>query len=90
VVVSTNQGTVAGKRQSQAPLLSFRRGLISAISALCFAPLGLVVARQLVALSHKTAPWVLPAALIGTLSLSVACVLVLLPLMSRRAHKWQS
>jgi hypothetical protein len=89
-VVSTSQGTVAGKRQSQARLLSFRRGLIGAISALCFAPLGLVVGRELVALSHKTAPWVVPAALVGTLALLVACVLVLLLLMSRRAHKWQS
>jgi hypothetical protein len=90
VVVSKSQATVVVKRQTQAPLLSFRRGLIGAISGACAAALGFVVARPLVALFHKTAPWVLPVAMVGTLALVVVCVLALLPLMSRRAHKWES
>ena len=89
-VVRKYQATVMVKRPTQAPLLSLRRGLIGAISTGCTAALGLVVARPLVASFHNTAPWVLPVAVVGTLTLVILCVLVILPLMSRRAHKWQS
>ena len=55
------------------------------VITVCAAALGLVLARVLVAAFRGTAPWVLPAAVVGALALVLICVLVLLPLISRRA-----
>ena len=67
-----------------ASVLTRRRVILAAIVAGCAAA-GSVVARLLLAPSRGTEPWLLPVVVVGTLAVVLMCVLVLLPLLSRRA-----
>jgi predicted membrane metal-binding protein len=72
------------KRLTPMPVMSHRRGLLGAITAVCTGGLGFIVARWLFVAFHHAAPWVLPAVVVGTLALVMIFVLVGLPLISRR------
>jgi hypothetical protein len=73
------------KPPSRAPVFTLRRVLVAAIVAAFAAALGSLVARSSFAAFHGMAPWVLPVVVVGTLAVVLICVLVLLPLLSRRA-----
>jgi hypothetical protein len=72
------------KPPRSASALTRRRVILAALVAGCAAA-GSLVAHSLFAASRGTAPWLLPVVVVGTLAVVLVCVLVLLPLLSRRA-----
>ena len=82
IAVATQEGPL-NKPPSLPSVVTQRRVILAAIVVGC-AALGSVVARSLFAAARGTAPWILPVVVVGTLAVVLICVLVLLPLLSRR------